>query len=296
MEHSPDAHQHPRQTPHCIDHWLAHSSSHCGTYPGWQARPIRPHPGFSRPTTEPFLAHDRRLSQGQRRQNRAVCEQWRCTSPAAGEQWRWHQCCLYQAQRQTASRQCSPSGGWRNLVPVPAASWLDLWVWNHRSYRGQGLHPCPNKDSRWSSPPSLLGSYHCWKQPLSVFLLAQLLPHPQLSASQPLYQKARRSCHISSCWVLCQTVSVRFAVLAVTPALVAAVVVTSNLRAGWNWLAVTVSRSLQVQIRGKKFAFLYTWVCAMKSHTTMWCCLTHSSFGMTFTLLTALLKLLGQSM
>ena len=62
----------PHQTPHCIDHWPTHNSKHCGTCPGWNAQPIRPHPGSSRPTTGPFLAHGRRLSQVQRRQNRVV--------------------------------------------------------------------------------------------------------------------------------------------------------------------------------------------------------------------------------
>ena len=31
----PDAHQLPRQTPHCIDHWPTHGSGHCGTSPRW---------------------------------------------------------------------------------------------------------------------------------------------------------------------------------------------------------------------------------------------------------------------
>ena len=47
-----------------------------------------------------------------------------CTSPAADEQWKWHQWFLYQAQNQTAFRRCSPSHWCRSLVPVPAASWL----------------------------------------------------------------------------------------------------------------------------------------------------------------------------
>ena len=43
---------------------------------------------------------------------------------------------------------------------------------------------------------------------------------------------------------------------------------------------------------GENLCF-FTWgMWAVKSHTTMWCCLTHSSSGMTFKLLTALLKLL----
>ena len=72
---------------------------------------------------------------------------------------------------------------------VPAASWLDLCAWGHGSYHGQGPHPCPCWGSGWSSPPSLLGTYHCWKQSLSVFLPARLLPHQQLTASPIWYQK-----------------------------------------------------------------------------------------------------------
>ena len=92
----------PIQFPHHLSRPLQRTNSrtklltiltctrHCGTCPGWHAQPIRPHPGSSRPTTGPFLAHDRKLSQGQQRQNRAICLQWRCISPAAGKQWRWH--------------------------------------------------------------------------------------------------------------------------------------------------------------------------------------------------------------
>ena len=28
-----------------------------------------------------------------------------------------------------------------------------LWAWDHDSYHGQGLHPCPYRGSGWSSPP-----------------------------------------------------------------------------------------------------------------------------------------------
>ena len=69
---SPDAHQLPRQNLHCIDHWPAHGSGHCGSCPWCHTQPIRPHPGSWWPTTGHFLAHDRGLSQGQQRQNRAV--------------------------------------------------------------------------------------------------------------------------------------------------------------------------------------------------------------------------------
>ena len=75
------------------------------------------------------------------------------------------------------SCQCSLSSGWRNLAPVPAASWLGLWVWEHGSF------PCPYKDLGWSSTPSLLGSYHCWKQPppvsyqLNSFLTSSIQHH-----------------------------------------------------------------------------------------------------------------------
>ena len=55
-----------------------------------------------------------------------------------------------------------------------------------------------------------------------------------------------------------QTVSAKFAVSAVTPALVAAAVdavVTFNLKDDWNWIAVTGSLSFQVRMRGKNLRF-----------------------------------------
>ena len=48
-----------------------------------------------------------------------------------------------------------------------------------------------------SSPASLLGSRHCWKQLLPFTLLAQLLPHQQLFASQLWCQRGKRNCRIS---------------------------------------------------------------------------------------------------
>ena len=96
-----------------------------------------------------------------------------------------------------------------------------------------------------------------------------------------------------------QTVSTRFAASPATPALIAATaeaVVTFNLKAGWNWLAVIGSLTFQAQMLGKNLHFVTRGVCAMKSHTTIWCYLTNSSLGKTFTLMTVLLKLLGQIM
>ena len=69
-----------------------------------------------------------------------------------------------------------------------------------------------------------------------------------------------------------QTASTGLAVSAVTPALVAAAVeavVTFNLKADWNWLAVTGSLTFQVRMRGKNLCFFTHGVCALKSHTTM---------------------------
>ena len=65
-------------------------------------------------------------------------------------------------QSQTAYHRCSPWCGWRSLAPVPVASWLDLWDWNHDSWYGPGLHHCSYRGSRWSSPPSLL-VLNCWE-------------------------------------------------------------------------------------------------------------------------------------
>ena len=137
----------------------------------------------------PSLAHDQRLSQGRRRQSSIVCY-LQCTSPAAGEQWRWHQY-LYQAQSWTASRRCSSSRGCRSLVPIPEASWLDLWAWDHDGCHGQELHPCPdNIGSEWSSPPSLMWS-HCSSNSLCQFshqlnsFLTSRFPHLNYDARCP---------------------------------------------------------------------------------------------------------------
>ena len=65
-----------------------------GTWPGSHVQPIHLHSDFSWPTTGPFFAHNRRLSEGRQRQNRGVCWFHR-TFPAGGEQWRLHQWYLY---------------------------------------------------------------------------------------------------------------------------------------------------------------------------------------------------------
>ena len=55
-----------------------------------------------------------------------------------------------------------------------------------------------------------------------------------------------------------QTVSTRFAASPATPALVAAkaeAVITFNVKAGWNWLAVIGSLSFQAQMLGKNLHF-----------------------------------------
>ena len=119
---------------------------------------------------------NKRLSQGQ---SRAGFWQ-QCTSPAAEEQWRWHQWYLYQAQNRTASYQCSTSCGCRSLALIPAASWLDMWAWDRDS--------CPYRGSGWSCPPSLLGSHRYWKQPPPVVLPAQSF---LTSSFQPLSYDAR---------------------------------------------------------------------------------------------------------
>ena len=150
-------------------------------------------PRFLQAHHRTFLGNDRWLSL------------W-CTSPAAGERWRWCQWYLYQTQSRTASHRCSPSRGCKSLVPIPAASWLDLWAWDHDNCHGQGLHLCPYRGSEWSSPPSLMGSHHSWKQPLSLVSPAQLFPHQQLSASQHAQlqcQMGQQPCCISFCCVLC---------------------------------------------------------------------------------------------
>ena len=110
--------------------------------PSRHAQPIRLHPGTPRSIIGPFLAHYPRLAQSQWRRNRTI----------AGKQWGW----LYQALRQTASHQWSPPGGRRNLTPIPAASWLDLWALNHGILHGQGIRPCPYRYSGCSSLSSLL--------------------------------------------------------------------------------------------------------------------------------------------
>ena len=92
-----------------------------------------------------------------------------------------------------------------------------------------------------------------------------------------------------------QTASMWFAISSATPEAVsaaAAAAITFNLRADWNWLEVAGSLSLQVLMWGKNLHF-FTWgMCAVKLHTTMWCCFMYSSFVMAFTLQTVLLKLL----
>ena len=51
---------------------VENNSGHWSTCPGWHAQPIPRPPGSLRPTIEPSLVHDRRLSQGRRRQSRVV--------------------------------------------------------------------------------------------------------------------------------------------------------------------------------------------------------------------------------
>ena len=126
----------------------------------------------------------------------------RCTPPVAGEQWRWHQWYIYQVHKRAAYHLCLPFGGWRNPAPDPAASWLDMWTWDHGTFHGQGLHPCLSRDSGWSSRPSLLGSYHCWKQPLQ---LSYQLNAFLISIFQHLGYDARRASslaafHLAQCF------------------------------------------------------------------------------------------------
>ena len=76
-----------------------------------------------------------------------------------------------------------------------------------------------------------------------------------------------------------QTLSTWFAVSPATPAAVVAAamaVVTFNLKADWNWLAVTGTLSLQVQMRGENLDFITSGMYAVKLHTAMWCCLMYS--------------------
>ena len=49
-------------------------------------------------------------------------------------------------------------------------------TWSMSSCHGQGLHSCPQRGSKWSAPPSVLGSHHSWKQPQSVSCLASSTP------------------------------------------------------------------------------------------------------------------------
>ena len=108
--------------------------------------------------------------------------------------------CLYQAQSWTASHQCSPSGRWKNLAPIPAASWLDLWVWDHSSYHGQGLHPCSYEDWGWSSPPVYWG-HTTAENSLCQFSyqLRELIAWPfKLNVEEPsimLYPCLHHPCH-----------------------------------------------------------------------------------------------------
>ena len=47
---SPNAHQLPRQTPHCTDHWPAHDCRHWSACPGQHAQPIPQPQGFLMPS------------------------------------------------------------------------------------------------------------------------------------------------------------------------------------------------------------------------------------------------------
>ena len=120
-------------------------------------------------------------------------------SPAAVEQRRWRQWYLYQAPSLTVSLWCSPSHRCRSLVPVPAASWLDLWAWDHDSYHGQGFHPCPYGGSEWSSPPNLMGSHRSWKQTLSCQLNSFLTSSFQHLNYDTRWANSLTAFHLSEC-------------------------------------------------------------------------------------------------
>ena len=93
-----------------------------------------------------------------------------------------------------------------------------------------------------------------------------------------------------------QADSMHFAVSASAPAPFAssaAAVIVFTLKADWNWLAIAGSLSFQVWIRVENLHFFTQGMWVVNSHiTTWWWCLTHSSLGMIFIMLTALLKLL----
>ena len=94
----------------------------------------------------------------------------------------------------------SSSWEYKRLVPISAASWLD--VWDHDSCLCRGPRPCPYRGSGWSSP-SLPGSHYCWKQPRHLpcqlnFFLTSSFQHPSCDAR---WASSLSTYHIVECFV-----------------------------------------------------------------------------------------------
>ena len=133
--------------PHTAQGKVVHAPARWHTH----TQPIHPHPGSSWPTKGLFLAHDQRLSQDRPREH----------GPCVGS----GDVLLLQLvnNEYCASGTYTRHKGELHLIDVqhlvdggiehPFPQLHDyLWAWDHDSYHGQGLHPCPYRGYR-SSPP-----------------------------------------------------------------------------------------------------------------------------------------------